>query len=77
MRRGAAAGVIALSLVVGTAACGDDDGDDGPPTPGTETELDGGEAGTGGDTTTTQQPAGTDGGTTMGATEGNQQPPAG
>ena len=76
MRRGAAAGVIALALVVGTAACGDD-GDDGPPTPGTETELDGGEAGTGGDTTTTQQPAGTDGGTTMGATEGNQQPPAG
>jgi hypothetical protein len=75
MGRRAAAGVVALALVVGTAACGDDDGGD-PTTPGTESELDGREAGTGGDTTTTQS-AGTDGGTTMGATEGNQVPPGG
>lgn len=78
-----AGAAVAVALVVGGAACGDDDGTDTDTSvPGTESELDGGEAGTGGDTSTTE-PAGsppgdmTTGGTTQGATEGNQVPPAG
>lgn len=73
---------VALFLTSGAAACGDDDVDDNAP--GSESEIDGSEAGTGGDSnTSTTTPAGTPpgdmttGGATGGGTEGNQIPPAG
>jgi hypothetical protein len=58
-----------LLLVVGCSKSGSD-----PGAPGGKTELDGGEAGTGGGSTSTTAPA-TTGGTTAGATQGNPQLP--
>jgi hypothetical protein len=71
--RGLAAAVVAVALVAG---CGDDaGGDPDPGPPGGETELDGGEAGVGNESTTTSTAVGGGGGSAGGATEGNQIPP--
>jgi hypothetical protein len=74
MRRRLAVGGVALSLVLGVAACGDDAAPD-QQTPGTQSDLDGGK--TSSTTTAGSSDMGTNGGTTSGATEGNQVPPAG
>ncbi len=56
--------------------CGDDASDPDPGAPGSESEIDGGEAGTdGGTSTSTPAAGGAAGGTTGGATQGNQIAP--
>jgi hypothetical protein len=69
---------LAAATVLLLAACGDDNGDKDPNGKGSKTELDGGEAGTDRGSTTLPGSAGSpsqDGGTTGGATQGNQIAP--
>ena len=74
MRRCCAA--VAVSFVLLLAACGDDGGSDPDPgEPGSQSEIDGGEAGTDSDDTTPMTAGSTAGGTTAGGTEGNQITP--